>query len=151
MYLETSVISAYFDFWKSNQEQKYYTRKFLKEVVPYYEVYISDICLQEFRRSRIGWQRAYLRLVRGFEVKSMNKAIDELAKEYIKGGIIPKSKINDANHLAVASFYKVNYLVSWNQKHIVRPYKINQIVAFNVKHRLYVPTIVKPIDFFEIS
>ncbi|MBM4401835.1 MAG: hypothetical protein FJ044_01160 [Candidatus Cloacimonetes bacterium] len=65
------------------------------------------------------------------------------------GGIIPKSKIADAIHLAVATVNGIDYLVSWNVRHLTRPVKRKQIAEFNSKLGIYVPVISTPDDFLE--
>lgn len=47
MYLETSVISAYFDFWKGNPQQKRETRLLWKVMPQHFQVYISDVVMVE--------------------------------------------------------------------------------------------------------
>ncbi len=147
MYLETSVISAYFDFWKGNPSQRRYTRQFWEKIVPHHHVYISDICLQELSQAQEEWYRNYLGLVRDIEIITDAKTVNDLAKQYVSAGIIPKNKLNDASHLAVASLHRMDFLVSWNQEHIVRPHKIHQVIVFNKSQNIHIPTIVKPSDF----
>ena len=44
----------------------------------------------------------------------------ELAKEYVKYGAVPESYPEDAYHIAVAVLNEMDYLLSWNFRHIVR-------------------------------
>ena len=53
-----------------------------------------------------------------------------LAEKLLDAGAVPKSSRSDAQHIAIATTHGVEYLVSWNQKHIVNEYKrehINQV------------------------
>lgn len=50
-----------------------------------------------------------------------------MAQIYINKGAIPKSKLPDALHIAVATLAKMDILISWNCAHIVK-YKIQRIV-----------------------
>jgi hypothetical protein len=43
-----------------------------------------------------------------------------LAMEYMNQGAVPKSHMEDAYHIAVAVLNRIDYLLSWNFKHIVR-------------------------------
>lgn len=47
IYLETSVISAYFDFKKQDLTRKEETRYFFKKILPEYQVFISEAVLAE--------------------------------------------------------------------------------------------------------
>jgi len=42
-----------------------------------------------------------------------------LAQKYISEGVIGKSKLVDAEHIAIATINRVDVLVSWNFRHIV--------------------------------
>jgi len=45
---------------------------------------------------------------------------ESLAKEYIHYGAIPESYHEDAYHIAIAVLNNIDYLLSWNFKHMVR-------------------------------
>jgi hypothetical protein len=47
IYLETSVISAYFDFKKQDYKLKRITRKFWRDVMNKFEMIISDVIITE--------------------------------------------------------------------------------------------------------
>ena len=49
-----------------------------------------------------------------------NKAAESLARKYREIGIIPHSQVMDSRHIAVASLYKLNAIVSYNFHHINR-------------------------------
>ncbi len=54
--------------------------------------------------------------------------IDALRDAYIDAGILEKSSLDDAEHIAAATIEKVDLLVSWNFKHIVH---FDKIRAYN--------------------
>jgi len=58
--------------------------------------------------------------VKNFSVLEINKAVEELANEYIKYEAVPKSYPEDVYHIAVAVINEMDYLLSWNFRHIVR-------------------------------
>ena len=119
IYLDTSVISAYFDSnLKQRQED---TKRFFKDVVPKYKVYVSEITVRELNETKEGpLRKSLLGMVRGFEVLAINDKINLLAKKYIKDGIFSQKYFDDALHIAVASYYKMSCLISWNFEHIVK-------------------------------
>lgn len=59
-------------------------------------------------------------LASGFEVLEVSKEALTLAAEYIKQGLIPERFENDALHIAIATVYDLDYLLSWNFEHIVK-------------------------------
>jgi len=59
-------------------------------------------------------------VIRYFTILEINKKIEELANSYIKYGTTPESYLEDAYHIAVAVLNEMDYLLSWNFRHIVR-------------------------------
>ena len=119
LYLDTSVPSAYFD--KRAKERKDATIKFWQEVLPNYRVYVSEITLRELDDTKNEYLRKKLRrIVKNFNILKSNKKISKLAKVYIERGIFPERYLDDALHVAVATYYEISYLVSWNFEHLVK-------------------------------
>ena len=48
----------------------------------------------------------------------MNEEVEALAREYFAALNIPEKAKIDAFHLAVAAWHKMDYVLSWNCKHI---------------------------------
>ena len=63
----------------------------------------------------------------------INDEIKELASKYIENNAISSKFLDDATHIAIASVYKVDILVSWNFKHIVNYKRINLYNSVNLK------------------
>jgi len=119
LYLDTSVPSAYFD--DRTKERQEATIKFWREVLPLYQVYISGITMEELEATKNEFlRRNFKKLVKGFRILKVNKKIRNLTRIYIEKGIFPERYIDDALHVATASFYNVSYLVSWNFEHLVK-------------------------------
>lgn len=118
IYLDTSVISALFD--DRNPERKSLTEAFFMKLSEY-DVYISEITILEIERTPdpelVDKMRA---VIHQFSVISLNDDIERLAKEYISQNVIPEGYSEDAYHIAIAVLYEMDYLLSWNFRHIVR-------------------------------
>lgn len=131
IYLDTSVPNAYFD--EKNLLRKEITRRFWKRLEEY-EVFISDLVLAEI--NDVGDERkkkGLITLLGGIRVLSSNEnEIKALAQEYVSRGIIPVKHIEDAIHIAVASFYSINVLISWNFEHIVKLKTKREVNAINM-------------------
>ena len=57
-------------------------------------------------------------LVETIPLLEVNREILEIAQVYQVRGLMPKSPSADALHLALASFYRMDFLLTWNCKHI---------------------------------
>ena len=118
LYLDTSVPSAYYD--DRVKERQKATIKFWKEVLPDYQVYISKITLEELEDTKDGTlRRKFRKLIKDFKVLKTNKKVRDLARAYIENGLFPEKYFDDAHHVAIASFYEISYIVSWNFEHLV--------------------------------
>jgi hypothetical protein len=67
-----------------------------------------------------------------------------LADGYISRGIFHRKFIADALHVAFASFYKIDYLVTWNFGHLANVRKQARIRLFNTAAGFFSPVIVTP-------
>jgi predicted nucleic acid-binding protein len=111
LYLDTSVPSAYYD--ERAKERMEATIKFWKDVLPNYQVYVSEITVMELGDTKDGNRRRKFRdIIKNFKVLKEKKAIRDLAKAYIEKEIFSEKYIDDALHVAMASFYEIYYLVS---------------------------------------
>lgn len=146
IYLETSVISAYFDFKKQDKSRTIITRRFFKEELSKYQVFISDAVIEELRNTPDKQARQkFLNLAKQFPVIALNKEIISLAQDYIQKKIIPSAKLFDAYHLAVATIHKIDILVSWNYNHIANKFIEEQVNKFNASQKYHEITIKFPL------
>jgi len=56
-----------------------------------------------------------------------------LADMYIKEKVVGKTSLDDCRHIATATIHKVDYLVSWNFKHIVNLDRIKGYNSVNMR------------------
>lgn len=65
-------------------------------------------------------RKRLLKAIKDFEVLKTNQKIEDLANTYIENDVFPERYFDDALHVAIASFYEISYLVSWNFEHMVK-------------------------------
>nr|MDO8117373.1 PIN domain-containing protein [Candidatus Sigynarchaeota archaeon] len=118
IYLDTSVISAKFD--DRNPDRKEHTENFFV-IIDQYDPYISRITIAEIENTPDATLKSKMQeCVKGFNVLEISKAIENLAQQYVKGGAVPKKYQEDAYHIAFAAINEIDYLLSWNFKHVVK-------------------------------
>jgi len=118
VYLDTSVISALFD--KKNPERQFLTQQFFKNVDAF-DTYVSEVVLAEINKTRNIRLRTKLRKVAiSFKILSVDEESRKLAENYVKHGAIPSDYAEDAMHISIATVNRIDYLLSWNFKHIVK-------------------------------
>lgn len=143
LYLESSVISMYF------QDDAPYlrelTQQFWEGVLPHFDAYISEIVLDEIGATEeFNLRRALGSLVKDFEVLEITEEVVKLSDIYLSYRRLPRG---DALHLASASIGEMDFLVTWNLRHLYKRGTQEMIREVNVRLRTPVPTIVTPEDF----
>ena len=131
-YLDTSVPSAYYDNEKPERQEQ--TKEFWKNLKNH-EVLISELTVDELEQVEDDdFKKKLLNLVSKYKVLKINKKVEDLAEEYIKEKIVPGRFKNDAIHIAVAVINNVEFLVSWNFKHLVNIKTRQMVNLVNAKN-----------------
>lgn len=118
VYLDTSVISALFD--ERNPERKSLTEAFFGEIENF-EAFISEITVVEIERTPNTELRSKMKdAILQFSVLSLTDDVESLANLYIRYDGVPENYPEDAYHIAISVINEVDFLLSWNFKHIVR-------------------------------
>jgi len=131
IYLDTSIPNAYFD--DRDPFRKDITREFWKKLNNY-EIFVSDLVIKEIEDTKDELRKSnLLSLIDEFHIlSSFEEEIRSIAEEYVIRGVIPIKKIEDAIHIAIASFYYLDVLISWNFVHIVKLKTKREINVINV-------------------
>ena len=61
-----------------------------------------------------------------------------------KRQVMPRSPVRDALHVALASYYRLDYLLTWNCRHLANVNKIRQLERVNLQLGLGVPLMITP-------
>ena len=97
--------------------------------------YISEIMFVEVNRTQDENRKELLLTEiskRQLEVYDIiNEEIEYLGNKYIEAGVIPLHKIDDAMHVAFATYYEFDILLSWNFRHLANIKKQMAINAIN--------------------
>jgi predicted nucleic acid-binding protein len=145
LYLDTSVASAYYD--ERAKERMEVTIKFWKEILPHYKTYVSEVTVNELEDTKDeNLRRRFRKLIKGFKVLKIKKTIRDLARAYIEKEIFPEKYIDDALHVAMASYYEVSYLVSWNYEHLVKVKTRRLVNSVNILEGFKDIEIVSPLE-----
>lgn len=124
LYLDTSVISFYFA--EDAPEKMAITRNFFDTEITTgnYELVSSEITLRELGNcTDSALQEKLLKLAAELPIEylTLSAEIGEIAGKFVEEGLIPAKYQEDALHLAFALHHNLDYVVSWNFKHIVKP------------------------------
>lgn len=119
IYLDTSVISAFFD--ERAPDRQKLTQAFWKYRMRDFDPALSEIVMKEIRDTSDGAKRRQMeKLVQGIRVLDLIPEARNLAQAYINLGLFSEKYVADASHVAIATVHGIGYLLSWNFHHLVR-------------------------------
>lgn len=142
IYLETSVIGAYLD--NGDSFRRDLTIRWFEHELSEYQAYISILVQRELERIDEPHRIGYLKIIKGLERLELAEEVAILAEGYISRGIFHRKFIADAVHVALASFHKIDYLVTWNFGHLANVRKQARVRLFNAAAGFFSPAIVTP-------
>ena len=142
LYLETSVIGAYLD--NGDPFRRDLTIRWWEHELGEYDAFSSILVQRELERIAEPHRSGYLNLVKPLAQLELVDEAAILAEAYIERGIFQRKYIADAIHVALASFHKIDYLVTWNFGHIANVRKQARLRMFNSAAGFFAPTIVTP-------
>jgi predicted nucleic acid-binding protein len=142
LYLETSVVGAYLD--NGEPFRRDLTIRWWEHEMPEYRAVISPLVVRELERVPEPHRTGYLKLAGQLEQVELTDEAAILAEGYITRGIFHRKYIADALHVAVASFHKIDYLVTWNFGHLANVRRQARVRLFNTAAGFFVPMIVTP-------
>jgi len=142
LYLETSVVGAYLD----NEEpfRRDLTIRWWEHELSVYEPFVSLLVQRELERMPDTRKASYLRLIEGLPRLEISDEAAILAEGYIARGIFHRKYIADALHVALASYHKIDFLVTWNFGFVANVHRQARVRLFNTAAGFFVPSIVTP-------
>jgi len=84
-----------------------------------------------------------------FHYLYVTDAVETLMQLYISEKALGKASENDAYHIALSSVNRIDYLISWNFKHIVNYNKIKMFNAINMRFGYPLINIYSPLEFLK--
>jgi hypothetical protein len=120
-----------------------------------YETYISEYVLLEINKTSLREKKEkLLNVIEKYPIGLLEVArkneIELLADEYIRNNIIPVNKKLDALHIAVSTIQEMDYLISWNYKHLANVTREKKIASINHTYNYVYPLrICTPLELLD--
>lgn len=148
VYIETSIPSFYHEMRREPEmaARRLWTRQWWKESASRYHLVTSEAVIAELQEGRYETQTAALGLVSALPCLEVVDDIADIIEVYVVNHLMPKDRLGDALHLALASYHKCDFLLTWNCKHIANANKFEHIRIINARLGLFVPALVTPIE-----
>ncbi|MCU0384158.1 MAG: type II toxin-antitoxin system VapC family toxin [Cyclobacteriaceae bacterium] len=131
LYLDTSVFGGYFDEEFALHTVPLFNRLQRSEFILLFSTVTQDELVNAPEKVK--------ELVKSLKAEStelldMTDEAVELANEYIVEGVVGQTSFADCLHIALATIYRADFLVSWNFKHIVNVQRISGYNSINIKN-----------------
>jgi hypothetical protein len=155
VYLDATIPSFYFEDRPGTilQAWREITIAFWDFAQDRYELFVSDETLRELEEFGypLAKREQCLNLVTGLPCLALSPEVIDLAGYYVSEEVMPSNDLGDAFHLAFATWYRLQYLLTWNCKHLANANKFEHISLLNSRRRLVSPMIITPEQLLELS
>jgi predicted nucleic acid-binding protein len=151
VYIETSIPSFYHETRQEPEmvARRHWTRHWWDECASLYDLVTSEGVIAELQEGEYDTQTAAVALVADLPQLEVVDEIADIIDVYLANHLMPRERLGDALHLALASYHKVDFLLTWNCTHIANANNFEHIRIINARLGLYVPTLVTPMELRE--
>lgn len=94
-----------------------------------YDLVCSQTVLDECGRGETEMAARRLALLDAIPLLDLSPEVLAVSRELLARDIIPTKAADDAVHIAVAAVHEVDYLLTWNCRHIANPHNRRRISA----------------------
>ena len=153
VYIETTIIS-YLTAKPSRDliiaAHQQITNEWWTDVRPQVDCYVSPFLIDEASRGDAAYAQKRLDEIADFIVLEVNEQIEDLARQYFAALQTPEKSKIDAFHLAVAAWHKMDYVLSWNCKHIASGRVQKTLQEINIRLGVHTPIVCTPEELMEV-
>lgn len=145
LYVDTSVLGGIFDI---EDPRRVTSAELLLRSIKdgIYEGFISRLTIEEvFEAPERIHETLQARISEtGFRILEETGESISLAEAYVTDGAIPKKYRDDARHIAIGVIHDLDYIVSWNYKHMVNIAVRRLINSTNIRMGYNLIEIISP-------
>jgi len=150
VYIETTIPSFFHTARTDTRSlaRQRWTREWWDEIAPQFVLYSSDAVIAELQRGTVeGLKTQRIALISDLNLLEVSHEVMDIATIYIDRLVMPRGGAGDALHLALASYYSLDVLLTWNCKHLANPNKFGHIDLVNDELGLTTPLLTTPLNY----
>jgi len=146
VYIETTVPSAYVSHRvdPGSIYRRTVTRQWWEQQTGGHELVTSEATLAELSAADYPGRQEAMALLEGLPLLEITDEAVAIAELYVRHRLMPTPASGDALHLALASLHEVDYLLTWNVRHLANPNKLDHMTVINRRLGLLTPRVVSP-------
>ncbi|HEY2411954.1 MAG TPA: type II toxin-antitoxin system VapC family toxin [Pirellulaceae bacterium] len=130
--------------------RQYATRQWWTTIEAKHRPYASQLVADECSAGDPSAAAERLHIVRSIEFLTLTSEAIQLTEQLMAGHAIPSSEPRDAAHVSLAAIHGIQYLVTWNFKHIANPSTRRIIESICLSAGYTPPTICTPDELLEV-
>lgn len=111
-----------------------------------FTLYISQIVLDEVMEGDAEMAAKRVEVLQGLPLLESKEIAQELVKQFIARSSLPSKASTDAAHIAIATVNAMDYLVTWNCKHIANAHIQKKLSEICLDFGYELPTICTPYE-----
>jgi hypothetical protein len=109
-----------------------------------FDVFISELVLREAARGDQSAASRRLAELNGIEVLDLDDSARELARQFVERRLIPEKAVEDAFHVALATAQGMDFLLTWNCRHIANAEVAERLEAVCLELGYLMPILCTP-------
>ena len=109
-----------------------------------FDLFISELVIREARAGDVEAARKRLDALTDIPLLELNEEALYLAKELVQKGPIPDKSKEDAIHISLATVHGMDYLLTWNCRHIANAEMRKDVASVCMAMGYEVPVISTP-------
>ena len=151
VYLETTIPS-YLTAWPSRDIVRAAEQEVTREwwtSRDAFDLYVSELVLDEVSAGDPKAAAQRLELLAGIQLLGMTGEAEALGAELVAQAALPQRAAIDALHIALAAVHGMNYLLTWNCKHIANATMRSRIEKICRDTGVEPPIICTPMELLE--
>jgi len=147
VYVETTIPS-YLTAWPSKHpliaSYQQMTKDWWQNAMNRYDLFASQTVIDEVSQGDPSAAGIRLASLQNVTVLPTDPQVLVLAARYIEVLQLPPKALNDAVHLGYAVVFEMDYLATWNMRHLANSLTMRRITEYNVSEALHIPLLVTP-------
>lgn len=122
------------------------TRQWWEDHKHKFDLYISQIVLDEVAQGDQEIANKRLELVKDFPLLNIDQSAKNLALTFLNQSNLPPKASDDALHIAIATIYELDYLLTWNCKHIANAQIQRKLAQISLDFGYKLPILCTPYE-----
>ncbi|KYC38316.1 DNA-binding protein [Scytonema hofmannii PCC 7110] len=111
-----------------------------------FTLYVSQVVLDEVARGDTEIALKRLQILNGLPLVELNQAVKNLSAQFLARSNLPPNASDDAVHIAAATVHGLDYLLTWNCKHIANAQIQRKLAAISLDFGYELPIICTPYE-----